>query len=97
MIVDYGSHAASDWPLPKWLMAERSSWTKWATNKPRPAGFEFSEQLIQRYSIGRPRPDVYKEGGLSGIQLRRALEYIEECLGLDLDGKKRSPPSSNGH
>jgi hypothetical protein len=52
----------------------------------RPAGFEFSEQLIQRYSIGRPRLDVYK-GGLSGIQLRRALEYIEECLGLDLTGK----------
>jgi AraC family transcriptional regulator len=46
-----------------------------------------AEQLIQRYSIGRPRLDRYK-GGLSGAQLRRVLEYIDECLNLDLTGNR---------
>jgi AraC family transcriptional regulator len=45
-----------------------------------------AEELIQRYSIGRPRLDRYK-GGLSGAQLRRTLEFIDEFLDLDLTGK----------
>jgi AraC family transcriptional regulator len=46
-----------------------------------------AEELIQRFSIGRPRLDQYK-GGLSGAQLRRVLEYIDECLDLDLTGSR---------
>lgn len=46
---------------------------------------KLTEELIQRYSIGRARPEQYK-GGLSGAQLRRALEYIDECLNLNLSG-----------
>jgi AraC-like DNA-binding protein len=46
-----------------------------------------AEELIQRYSIGRPRLDQY-EGGLSGAQLRRVLEYIDEYLDLDLTGSR---------
>ncbi len=46
-----------------------------------------AEQLIQRYSMGRPRMDQYK-GGLSGAQLRRVLEYIDECLSLTLTGSR---------
>jgi AraC family transcriptional regulator len=42
-----------------------------------------AEELVERYSIGRPRLDSYK-GGLSGAQLRRAVEYIEEYLNLNL-------------
>jgi AraC family transcriptional regulator len=44
-----------------------------------------AEELIQRYSIGRPRLDQYR-GGLSGARLRRALEYIDEHLNLNLNG-----------
>jgi AraC family transcriptional regulator len=44
-----------------------------------------AEELIQRYSIGHPRLDCYK-GGLSGIVLRRVLEYIDKSLDLDLTG-----------
>jgi AraC family transcriptional regulator len=44
-----------------------------------------AEELIKRYSIGRPRLNRYK-GGLSGIQLRRVLEYIDGNLGQDLTG-----------
>jgi len=44
-----------------------------------------AEELIQRYSIGRPRLDRYK-GGLSGAQLRRVLDYVDESLDLDLTG-----------
>jgi AraC family transcriptional regulator len=44
-----------------------------------------TEELILRYSIGRARPEQYK-GGLSGAQLRRAMEYIDECLNLSLNG-----------
>lgn len=46
---------------------------------------KLTEELIQRYSIGRARPDQYK-GGLSGAQLRRTLEYIDGCLNLNLNG-----------
>jgi AraC-like DNA-binding protein len=46
---------------------------------------KLAEELIQRYSIGRARPEQYK-GGLSGSQLRRALEYIDEGLNLSLSG-----------
>ncbi len=47
---------------------------------------KLTEELIQRYSIGQARPEQYK-GGLSGAQLRRALEYIDEGLNLKLTGK----------
>jgi AraC-like DNA-binding protein len=46
---------------------------------------KLTEELIQRFSIGRVRPDRYK-GGLSGAQLRRAVEYIDASLDLDLSG-----------
>jgi len=46
---------------------------------------KLTEELIQRYSIGQARPEQYK-GGLSGAQLRRALEYIDEGLNLNLTG-----------
>jgi AraC-like DNA-binding protein len=46
---------------------------------------KLSEELIQRYSIGRARREQYK-GGLSGAQLRRALDYIDACLNLNLSG-----------
>jgi AraC family transcriptional regulator len=46
---------------------------------------KLAEQVIQRYSIGHPRLDQYK-GGLSGTQLRRVLEYIDESLNQDLNG-----------
>jgi AraC family transcriptional regulator len=46
---------------------------------------KLTEELIQRFSIGQARPERYK-GGLSGTQLRRALEYIEEGLNLNLSG-----------
>jgi AraC-like DNA-binding protein len=46
-----------------------------------------AEELIQRYSIGRPRLDQY-QGGLSGVQLRRTLEYIDAFLDLDLTGNR---------
>jgi AraC family transcriptional regulator len=42
---------------------------------------------MQRYSIGRPRLDQYT-GGLSGAQLRRTLEYIDEFLDLQLAGQE---------
>jgi AraC family transcriptional regulator len=44
-----------------------------------------TETIVQRYSLGRTRLDEYK-GGLSGARLRLTLEYIDENLGLDLDG-----------
>jgi AraC family transcriptional regulator len=47
---------------------------------------KLAEELIQRYSFGRPRLDRYK-GVLSGAQLRRTLEYIEAFLDLELTGK----------
>ena len=50
---------------------------------------KIAEEIIQRYSIGRPRLDRYK-GGLSGAQLRRALEYIDEFLDLNLTGNSHS-------
>jgi AraC family transcriptional regulator len=46
---------------------------------------KIAEQLMQRYSIGRPRLDQYR-GGLSGAQLRRVLEYIDEFLNLNPNG-----------
>jgi len=46
---------------------------------------KLAEELIKRYSIGRPLLDRYK-GGLSGAQLRRVLEHVDENLGLDLTG-----------
>lgn len=46
---------------------------------------KLTEHLIQRYSIGRVRSEPYK-GGLSGAQLRRALEYIDASLNLNLNG-----------
>jgi AraC family transcriptional regulator len=46
---------------------------------------KIAEEIIQRYSIGRPRLDQYR-GGLSGAQLRRVLEYIDEYLNLNLNG-----------
>jgi AraC family transcriptional regulator len=46
---------------------------------------KITETIIQRYSLGRTRLDEYK-GGLSGARLRLTLEYIDENLGLDLDG-----------
>ena len=48
---------------------------------------KITETIIQRYSLGRIRLDEYK-GGLSGARLRLTLEYIEENLGLDLDGDR---------
>ena len=48
---------------------------------------KLAEELIQRYSIGGPRLDRYR-GGLSGTQLRRVLEYIDESLDLDLTGNR---------
>jgi len=44
-----------------------------------------AEQLLQRYSIDRIQLDRFK-GGLSGAQLRRTMEYIEEYLHLNLTG-----------
>jgi len=46
---------------------------------------KIAEEIIQRYSIGQPRLDQYR-GGLSGAQLRRVLEYIDEYLNLNLNG-----------
>jgi AraC family transcriptional regulator len=46
---------------------------------------KLAEELIQRYSIGRVRLDQFR-GGLSGVQLRRVMEYIDERLGLSLTG-----------
>jgi AraC family transcriptional regulator len=46
---------------------------------------KITETIIQCYSLGRTRLDEYK-GGLSGARLRLTLEYIDENLGLDLDG-----------
>jgi len=46
---------------------------------------KLAEELIQRYSIGRVLAEQYK-GGLSGARLRRALEYIDEGLNLNLTG-----------
>jgi AraC family transcriptional regulator len=46
---------------------------------------KLAEELIQRYSIGRAVFEPYK-GGLSGARLRRALEYIDEYLNLNLSG-----------
>ena len=43
-----------------------------------------AEEVVRRYPIGRLRLDEYK-GGLSGARLRRALEYIDEHLSMDLD------------
>jgi AraC-like DNA-binding protein len=43
-----------------------------------------AEELVQRYSIGRTRPDGYK-GGLSGARFRLVREYIDEYLSEDLD------------
>jgi AraC-like DNA-binding protein len=47
---------------------------------------KLAEELMQRYSIRRPRLDQYK-GGLSGAQLRRTLEYIDAFLHLPLTGQ----------
>jgi len=44
-----------------------------------------AEELIHRYSIGRPRLVQYR-GGLSGAQLRRVFERVDQCLNLDLTG-----------
>jgi len=44
---------------------------------------KLAEELVRRYSIGRARLNEFK-GGLSGVQLRRVMEYIEEYLGLGL-------------
>ena len=44
-----------------------------------------AEELIKRYSIGRPRLEQYK-GGLPGVQMRRVLEYVDANLGQDLTG-----------
>jgi AraC family transcriptional regulator len=44
-----------------------------------------AEELIDRYSIGRPRLDRYK-GGLPGVQLRRVLEFVDANLDQDLTG-----------
>ncbi len=44
-----------------------------------------AEELIRRYSIGRARLDERK-GGLSGLQLRRSMEYIEAHLNANLTG-----------
>jgi AraC family transcriptional regulator len=49
--------------------------------------YKTCEELIQRYSIGSLRLDRYK-GGLSGAQLRRTLEYIDESLDGDLTRKR---------
>ena len=46
---------------------------------------KIAEEIIQRYSIERPRLDQYR-GGLSGAQLRRVLDYIETYLDLNLTG-----------
>jgi AraC family transcriptional regulator len=48
---------------------------------------KLAEELVQRYSIAQPRLDRYK-GGLSGAQLRRAIEYIDEYLNMPLTGQK---------
>lgn len=47
---------------------------------------KLAEELMQRYSIRRPRLDQYR-GGLSGAQLRRTIEYIDEFLDLQLTGQ----------
>ena len=46
---------------------------------------KIAEEILLRYSIGRPRPDQYR-GGLSGVRLRRVLEFIDACLNLNLNG-----------
>jgi AraC family transcriptional regulator len=46
---------------------------------------KIAEEIIQRYSIRRPRLDQYR-GGLAGAQLRRVLEYIDGYLNLNLNG-----------
>lgn len=46
---------------------------------------KLAEELIKKYSSGRPRLDQYK-GGLSGVQMRRVLEYVDGHLGQDLTG-----------
>ena len=44
-----------------------------------------AEHVVQRYSIGQAHLDQF-HGGLSGAQLRRVLEYIDESLSLSLTG-----------
>lgn len=48
---------------------------------------KLAEELVRRYSIGRARLDQFK-GGLSGVQLRRVTEYIDEYLSLGLAGNE---------
>ena len=43
-----------------------------------------TEELVRRYALGKTRPHYYK-GGLSGIQLRCVLEYVDAHLDSNLD------------
>jgi AraC family transcriptional regulator len=45
---------------------------------------KITEELVIRFSIGKARLPRYK-GGLSGVQLRRALEFIDAYLDSNLD------------
>ena len=44
-----------------------------------------AEHVLRQYSIGKAHLDQF-HGGLSGAQLRRVLEYIDESLSLSLTG-----------
>ena len=44
-----------------------------------------AEELLERYSMDRPKLDQYK-GGLSGAQLKYALGYIDASLSSNLTG-----------
>jgi AraC family transcriptional regulator len=46
---------------------------------------KITEELVRRYALGKARPHYHKGGGLSGILLRRVLEYVDASLDSNLD------------